>query len=180
MKAKQTLITNCQQGDKQSQYLLVKQYSPMLLTVCRRYARDEAMAKDALQETFIRIFKHIKTYRAEGNFEAWMRRIAINASLKPFEKKYYTHEMPTSTFVDDKWKEPEVFQHLRREEIIRQIQTLPEGYRAVFNLYVIEEFSHKEIAELMGISESTSRSQLLRARKMLREKLSDYPKKASA
>jgi len=180
LQTEKTLITNCRNGDKQSQYLLVKKYSRILLTVCRRYARDEAMAKDALQETFIRIFLNIKKYKAEGSFEGWMRRIAVHASLKPFERKYYSHELPTHEFVENKWEEPQAFQNLRKEEIIKQIQTLPNGYRSVLNLFVFEGFTHKEIGEALGISENTSRSQLTRARNLLRKKLNDFPKKASA
>jgi len=176
----QTLITNCQKGDVQSQYLLVKQYASMLLTVCRRYARDESMAKDALQETFILIFSKIDKYKANGSFEAWMRKIAINVSLKPYERKYYQNELPTHSFEERNWTEPKVFKHLEAEEGIKQIQTLPDGYRTVLNLYAFEGLSHKEIADFLQISEATSRSQLLRARKMLKEKLIDFPKKASA
>jgi len=180
MPTKQTLITSCQKGNIQSQYLLVKQYTPMLLTVCRRYARDESMAKDALQETFILIFKNIEKYEFNGSFEAWIRKIAINVSLKRYERKYYQNELSTYSFEDRNWKEPKVFKQLEAEEVIKQIQTLPDGYRTVLNLYVFEGLSHKEIAEILKISIGTSRSQLLRARKMLKEKLIDFPKIESA
>jgi len=180
LKSNQTLITSCQQGNIQSQYSLVKQYSPMLLTVCRRYARDESMAKDALQETFILVFKNIEKYEFKGSFEAWMRKIAINVSLKPYERKYYQNELPTYSFEERNWNEPKVFQQLEAEEVIKQIQTLPDGYRTVLNLYVFEGLSHKEIAEFLQISIGTSRSQLLRARKLLKEKLIDFPKIESA
>lgn len=180
MLSEQTLITNCQKGDKRSQYLLFKRYSKLLLTVCRRYVRDDAMAKDVLQDTFMRIFSSIKKYKATGSFEAWMKRIAIHASLRAIEKKYYAHEFPTNDFEEKQWQEPKIYQQLRKEEIVRQIQTLPEGYRTVLNLYIIEGFPHKEIAGILNISEGTSRSQLLRARKMLQKKLKDTPKKASA
>lgn len=180
LQSTKTLISNCQKGDKQSQYLLVKKYSRMLLTVCRRYARDESMAKDALQETFIRIFSNIKKYKAKGSFEGWMTSIAVHASLKPFERKYYSNELPTNDFIEKKWAEPDAYINLQKEEIIQQIQTLPDGYRAVLNLYVFEGFSHAEIAATLGISEHTSRSQLTRARKLLKKKLIDIPKKASA
>ncbi|MFK8009906.1 MAG: RNA polymerase sigma factor [Saprospiraceae bacterium] len=180
MQTTEHLISNCQKGDKKSQYLLVKKYSGLLLTVCRRYARDEGMAKDALQETFISIFSNIKKYKATGSFEGWMRRIAVNSSLKPMERKGYSHELATDEFGDTSSQEPEVFFQLREEEIIKHIQSLPEGYRTVLNLYAIEGYSHKEIGEMLNISVSTSRSQLLRARNILRQKVSDIPKKASA
>ena len=174
------LIKNCQKGDKKSQYILVKKYSGLLLTVCRRYARDEGMAKDALQETFISIFQNIKQYKPIGSFEGWMRRIAVNNSLKPMERKGYTFEKATDVFEESYSQEPVVFFQMRQEEILKHIQTLPDGYRTVLNLYAIEGYSHKEIAEMLNISVGTSRSQLLRARNILRKKISDIPKKASA
>ena len=180
MISEKTLITNCQQGDEQSQYLLVKRYSGMLLSVCRRYARDEAMAYDLLQETLILIFSNIKKYKDTGSFEAWMRRIAINCSLQWIGKSYFKNESATDEFEDTELQEPIIFSQLAEEEIIQHIQTLPDGYRTVLNLYIIEGLSHKEIAEILSISVNTSRSQLMRARKSLIEKLNDFPKKASA
>lgn len=180
MKPENTLITNCQKGDKRSQFLLVKKYSGMLLTVCRRYARDEAMAYDVLQETFILIFSNIKKYKSTGSFEGWIRQIAINCSLQWIGKSYFKNESPTIEFTESEWHNPIVFSNLGEEEIIKYIQALPDGYRTVLNLYIIEGFSHKEIAELLNISINTSRTQLMRARKRLIELLDDFPKKASA
>jgi len=176
----QKLITNCQNGDKRSQYLLVEKYSGMLLTICRRYARDEAMAYDLVQETLILIFKNIKSYQHTGSFEGWMRRIAINASLQWIGKSYFKNESSTIDFVETEFQDPAIFSQLGEEEIIKHIQTLPDGYRTVLNLYIIEGMSHKEIAEILNISINTSRSQLMRGRKSLIEKLTDFPKKASA
>ena len=180
MNSEQTLIANCQRGDKQSQYLLVERYSGMLMTVCRRYARDEAMARDVLQESLILIFLNIKKYKPTGSFEGWMRRITINCSLQWIGKSYFKNESPTVEFEEKRGQEPVVFGQLAEEEIIRNIQNLPDGYRAVLNLFIIEGMSHKEIAKILNISEGTSRSQLLRAKKRLIEKMNDYPKKASA
>lgn len=179
MISEQTLIKNCQAGDVQSQRLLVKRYSGMLLTVCRRYARDEAMAYDVLQEALILIFSNLKKYKPNGSFEAWMRRIAINCALQWISKSYFKKETSTAEFLHQEWEAPAVFGQLEQEEIIKHIQNLPDGYRTVLNLYIIEGMRHKEIAELLGISINTSRSQLLRARKKLIEKMNDFPKKAS-
>ena len=143
----------------------------MLLSVCRRYTRDEAMAKDILQETLIRIFGNIDKYQPTGSFEAWMRRIAVRRSLQWLKRSCFQQETQPDEMPDENTLEPEVFQHLGAEEIIQLMLELPPGYRAVFNLFVVEDYDHREIGELLGITESTSRSQLARARKMLQEKL---------
>lgn len=183
MTAEQTLITNCQNGDKRSQYLLVEKYSGMLMTVCRRYARDNAMAQDLLQETFILIFSNIKKYKAKGSFEGWMRRIAINSSLQWIGRSYFIKESFDTEFIGDEIEgtyDPRIFSQLAEEEIIQIIQTLPTGYRTILNLYIFDGFSHKEISESLKISINTSRSQLMRARNKLIAKMNDFPKKISA
>ena len=171
------LISNCQNGVKSSQYELVKRYSGMLLSVCRRYARDEAMAKDVLQETLIRVFKNIDQYEARGSFEGWMRTIAINRSLQWIEKSCFRHELSPLTMPDDKMIEPAVYQNMSADDILILIKELPEGYRAVFNLNVIEGYNHREIGEILDITEATSRSQLTRARKLLKNQLEQLKKK---
>lgn len=183
MLTEKDLITTCQKGDKRSQYLLVERYSGMLATVCRRYARDNAMAQDILQETLILIFTHIKKYKHTGSFEGWMRRIAINCSLQWIGRSYFMKETATTDFNEsdlEKIEHPIIFKQLAEEEIIRLMQTMPDGYRTILNLYCIEGFSHKEIAEMLKISVNTSRSQLLRARKKLINKMNDFPNKISA
>lgn len=173
MVSEKQLIHDCQKGLKQSQFLLVKRYSAMLMTVCRRYARDEAMAKDVLQEALIRIFKNIGRYQPTGSFEAWMRRIAVRCALQWLEKSHFRREQTTENFDDDRPIDPAVYQQLATENIIKLVQELPDGFRTVFNLNIIEGYSHKEIAELLNITESSSRSQLLRARRLLQKKLTD-------
>lgn len=165
------LIQDCQNGKKASQYLLVQRYAGMLLTVCRRYAKDEAMAKDILQETFLRIFSNIDKYEPTGSFEAWMRRIAVRRSLQWLEKSCFQHEMQPLEMPDYQQIEPEISQQFDSEAIMRLLVGLSPGYRAVFNMYVVEGYNHQEIAEILGISENTSRSQLARARYLLQQKL---------
>lgn len=179
MISKKQLITGCQKGDKKCQYHLVDKYSGMLLTCCRRYARDDAMAKDLLQETFIRIFTALPKYKPTGSFEGWMRKIAVNCSLQWINKSYFKKESHPVE-MQEETQQPEILDALATEEIIKQIQTLPDGYRTVLNLYIVEGFSHKEIAETLGISVVTSRSQLLRGRNSLIKKLNDLQKKLSA
>jgi RNA polymerase sigma factor (sigma-70 family) len=171
------LIKDCKKGKKASQYLLVKRYSGMLLSVCRRYTRDEAMAKDVLQEVLLRIFQHIGSFDPRGSFEAWMRRIAVRRSLQWVEKSCFKHELSAIISPSDRRVEvPAIYAELEAEAIMQLISTLPTGFKTVFNLYVVEGYSHKEIGELLDISENTSRSQLARARKILQRKLSE-PKK---
>lgn len=151
----------------------------MLLTICRRYARDEAMAKDLLQETLIKIFIAISNYKPIGSFEGWMKKIALNCSLQSINKASFKNESyPTE--LQEKGQEPSILDRLATDEIIMQIQTLPDGYRAVLNLYIVEGYSHKEIAELLDISVATSRSQLMRGRNSLINKLEDFRKKKTA
>lgn len=143
----------------------------MLMTVCRRYVVDEASAKDILQESFIKIFTNIDKYKPVGSFEAWMRTITIRSALywlkkhgkKETEKIETNHQLQTA--------KPEILDRFDAEEIIELIRELPVGFRTVFNLNIIEGYNHNEIAKMLNITESTSRSQLTRARKLLQEKL---------
>ena len=150
------------------------------MTVCRRYSHDQKEAEDILQESFIRVFSNIGQYRFEAPLEAWIRRIVVHTALKIIGKK--------SIHFADLDNRPEEAQsidsgaltNLGAEELLRQIASLPEGYRLVFNLYVIEGYDHGEIAAMLNIDVVTSRSQLLKARRRLQtqiEKLSKIPGK---
>lgn len=167
----QQLIQACQQGKKAAQYLLVQRYAGMLMGVCRRYARDEAMAKDLLQETLLRIFAHIGKYEPTGSFEAWMRRIAVRRSLQWLEKSAFRHELQPLEMPDSQSVVPAVWLEMDASGLMQLVLELPPGYRAVFNLAVVEGYSHQEIAEILGIAENTSRSQLTRARQLLQQKI---------
>ena len=143
----------------------------MLMTVCRRYARDEASSKDILQEAFIRIFSNIQKYKPSGSFEGWMRKITVNCALQWIDKKHFRNEV-FHIDVPEMNMDPEVYSQLGMEEIILMIQELTPSLRAVFNLNIVEGYSHKEISELLGISESSSRSNLVRARQVLQTRIS--------
>ena len=171
MISEQQLIKDCQEGKKPSQYELVKRYSKMLMVVCKRYVRDESTAKDVLQETLIRIFRNIEKYKATGSFEGWMRKIAVRCSLQWLEKNKSRKEVEVIDMNIEEPSNPEEFDSLSVEQIKKVIEELPEGYRMVFNLNIIEGYDHKEIAELLNITESSSRSQLVRARRLLQKKL---------
>ncbi len=167
------IIQGCLNEDPKYQRLLVVNYSSMLMTVSRRYTPAGIGSDDVLQDAFINIFKHLQQYNPErGSLEGWMRRIVINMALKKLNKRSFTHEKPTDQF-EDIQLHPNVYNHLEAEDILQLIASLPDGYRQVFNLYAIEGYSHKEIAEMLGIQEGTSRSNLFKAKKILRTKLSN-------
>ncbi|MFT4665561.1 MAG: RNA polymerase sigma factor (sigma-70 family) [Polaribacter sp.] len=182
MLTEKQIIQDCQKGVKSSQYELVRRYSPMLMAACRRYVKNEASAKDVLQESLIRIFTNIKKYQPTGPFENWMRRITVRCAFTALDKTKIKKEIELTDHHLDSSVAAEVFNYLGLEEITRIIETLPIGYRTVFNLNVIEGYSHKEIGELLEIKESASRSQLTRAKRILQEKLNaiNYQKKTSA
>jgi len=165
------LIAGCIRGDRQCHLALFQQYSGKLLGVCIRYTRHRMEAEDILQDAFIKIFNNLQKYEGKGSFEGWMRRIAVNTALKNYHKSSYQKEKIGLEDYQEGALDPEVLSTLHEEEIMGVIAKLPDGYRMVFNLYVIEGFSHKEIATQLKIQESTSRSQLVKARKMLQSKI---------
>ena len=143
----------------------------MLMTICRRYAADSPTAEDILQESLIQIFRNLAKYQPIGSFPAWMRKITVRTAIRWVSRTQKLQESLLMEEGGDVAQVPEVEQHLAMEEIIGYLQNLPTGYRTVFNLYVIEGYKHDEIAEMLGISTGTSRSQLARARKLLQEKI---------
>jgi len=166
------LIQGCKVQDRRSQAALYHMYAPKLYTVCLRYMGTEADAQDVLQEAFIKIFRALPAFRGDGSFEGWMRRIVVNTAIEQIRKKHLlttliaeqqeeTLESETASAIDQ----------LSEQELLRMIQSLPPGYRSVFNLYVVEGYAHKEIASMLEITEGTSKSQLARARAMLQEKI---------
>ena len=165
------LVALCLQGDRMSCKELYELYSGRMMALCYRFARDANEAQDMLQEGFIRIFNKLDLYSGEGSLEAWMRRVMINTALKYRQKHIYKHKYSEIDNVPLSATTPTIIDELSKEEILKLIQELPDGYRMVFNLYVIEGYSHKEIADQLGIGESTSRSQLVKARSLLKDKL---------
>ena len=165
------IIEGCKKQQAEFQKELVLRYSGLLMTVSRRYSRDAESAKDILQEALIRIIKSIPNYTEQGSFEAWMKRITINTALKYFDKSSFKNEVFILEDINDRNVLPEVYAQFEAEELMALIDKLPNGFREVFNLHAIEGFSHKEIGGIMGITESTSRSQLTRARSLLKKQL---------
>lgn len=161
------LIQGCIREDRHAQRELFNRYAGKMMTVCLRYARHRMEAEDLLQDAFIKIFDHIKNFEGKGSFEGWIRRIVVNTALKNVSKHSFQKEGIGLEGVLESSEDPSVYSHLSELELLDLISSLPNGYRICFNLYVIEGFSHKEIGEMLKIEESTSRSQLVKARNML-------------
>ncbi len=170
------IIRGCRKQDPRFQKALVVQYSGRLMAVSRRYSRDQESAKDILQEALIKIIKAVPNYKEQGSFEAWAKRIVINTALKFFDKSSFRNELYTIDDQPEKSVSPDAYSNMAADELMAVINKLPENYRTIFNLHAIEGFSHREISEAMGIEESTSRSQLTRARGMLKKYLSKNEK----
>ncbi len=168
------IIKGCLRGDQRSQQLLFNRFAGKMLTVCRRYARNEEEAEDMLQDTFIKVFTHLLQYQYKGSFEGWIRKIAVNTALKYLEKNKMQWLENYLEKIPDHEIEPSALEKLQEEDLMKLIASLPDGYRAVFNLYIIDGFNHQEIAEALGIQESTSRSQLVKARLYLQHKIAEY------
>ncbi len=161
------IVEGSKANNKLLQKLLYQQFASKMFAICMRYAKDRMEAEDVLQIGFIKIFKEINSYRAEGNFEGWMRKIMVNTAIESYRKNLrFLNVVP----IEYAFEEPENsinFCNLEMQDLIKIIQKLAEGYRIVFNMYIIEGYSHKEIGATLGISESTSKSQLSRARAIL-------------
>jgi RNA polymerase sigma-70 factor (ECF subfamily) len=152
---------------------LYDRYARLLLAVCSRYTKDLNEAEDILQEGFVKIFLHIKKFKGDGPLMAWMRRIMVNTAITHYHKmakhRYQDDitEVSESKFEEKGWGESE----FTKEELFKVIQMMPDGYRQVFNLYAVEGYKHREIAEILKIDENTSKSQYSRARRWLQERL---------
>ena len=165
------LIKGCVQNDVACQRLLFERYAGKLMTICLRYSCDKSEAEDMLQDAFIKIFSHIRQYKFEGSLEGWMKRIVVNCALKTIQKKKTRFIEISNHDAAAPQSDSFVLSSLTEDELIKMISSLPDGYRIVFNLYVMEGYSHDEIAEMLGIQAATSRSQLVKARKLLQKQI---------
>ena len=165
------LIQGCINGNRQMQEILYKRFSPKMYGVCLRYSGNVEDANDLLQEGFIKTFKNLVKFRSDGSFEGWMRRIFVNTSIEHFRKKaklYNINEVQENTI---EAVELNALDSMAEKDIIFLVNELAPGYKVVFNLHVIEGYSHKEIAGILGITEGTSKSQLARAKGVLKKSL---------
>ena len=129
-----------------------------------------------LQDAFIKVYDHLGEFEFKGSLEGWIRRIVVHTALRNYQRTLRSQEQSGLDGVEDYPLEPSIYAHLHEKELLELIRQLPDGYRVVFNLYAIEGYSHKEISEMLDIEESTSRSQLVKARRMLQEKILDMQK----
>lgn len=171
----------CQQGDMQARRTLYERYGGVLMAICLRYLGDRETAEDILHDGFLRIFQSIKqfTYQGEGSLKAWLSRVMVNEALGYLRKKsVQTQQEVLMTEVPDMPDTDEdELSDIPHSVLMKFISELPDGYRTVFNLYVFEEKSHKEIAALLGITEHTSSSQFYRAKSLLIKKINEYRKR---
>ena len=168
------LVKSLRKQDPKAQRQLFEKYSPRMLGLCFRYAGDEMIAEDIMVEGFMRVFSKIDQFSGDGSFEGWMRRIMVNEALGFLRKQKRILEDTLSDEAENIADYGYADQNLNAEELLALISELPAGYRTVFNLYAIEGYAHMEIAEMLGISESTSKSQLHRARAMLQKMVLDW------
>jgi RNA polymerase sigma factor (sigma-70 family) len=175
-KSDQELLEGCRKQKGDAQQALFNKYAAKMKGICYRYVKDDMEAEDILVTAFMRVFNKIEQFKGEGSFEGWIRRIMVNESLTYLRKK---RSMFVETELEEADREPDfnnLANELETEELLTMISTLPPGYRIVFNMYAIDGYSHKEIAEHLGISEGTSKSQLSRARNLLQSMLVNQEK----
>jgi RNA polymerase sigma factor (sigma-70 family) len=166
----QELINGCKKGERSFQKALYEFYCRKMLVVCLRYSKTTAEAEDILQEAFVKVFQGISTFRQESKLETWITRIMVNTALNFQRRKLYLFPMVDVEEVD--LPEDEIsISGVHFTQLLEMVQALPQGCQIVFNLFAIEGYNHKEIAEMLGISEGTSKSQYSRARSLLQEKL---------
>ncbi len=168
-----SLIDDCLKKDSKAQQKLYEQYASALLGICMRYAKDRQQAEDFLQEAFIRIFMNLKNFERKSSLRTWMERIVINTAITHYKKemKHSKHDN-ISQMDETKSLQEDTFEpSFSQEELLQVIRELPKGFQLVFNLYAIEGYKHREIADLLDIDVNTSKSQYSRAKKLIREKL---------
>jgi len=148
---------------------LYRRFSPRMYAVCLRYAGTAEEAQDILQEGFIKVFKKLATFRGDGSFEGWVRRIFVNTAIEHFRRKKYLQPVTEKEENTMEGNYLSVLDDLAERDIMGLVQQLSPGYRTVFNMHVVEGYSHKEIGEILGINEGTSKSQLARAKVVLQK-----------
>lgn len=172
MRSTENLIAQCLKCDATAQYELYQKYSPKMFGVCLRFAKCREEAEDILQEGFIKVFRNLKTFRNEGKLEAWIRRIMVNTAINFYKRKYPAFpDIDFDRLHPKHHSDEDITTIMSHKEILETVQKLPKGYRMVFNLYVIEGYTHKEIGNMLNISINTSKSQLSRAKDLLKLKI---------
>lgn len=163
------LIRQAAENNRHAQHQIYSKFSPKMLSVCRQYVKDVHQAEDIMITAFMKVFTNLKNFENKGSFEGWIRRIMVNESIS------FIRAQKRVSFLEDEYYREESFNNIESnlsvDDIQSLIDSLPDGYKMIFNLYAIEGYKHKEIAEMLGINEGTSKSQLSHARKMLQEQI---------
>jgi RNA polymerase sigma-70 factor (ECF subfamily) len=165
------LVKACLEGNSAAQRQFYEQYSRKMMGLCLRYTINIAEAEDFLQDGFIKVFESLHSFKFMGSLEGWVRRIILNTVLDKLRRNIH---FKNNESLDDHYElasDENPYQHLGAKELIQLIQSLPTGYRTVFNLYAVEGYTHKEIATLLNINESTSKSQYGRAKEQIQKRL---------
>jgi len=167
------LIKKVLEGDKRSQKAFYQKFAPKMYGVALRFARDKDEANDMLQEGFVKVFSKLEFYRGDGSLEGWIRRTIVNTAINIYKRdlKHQPSRDLDTVMIFEKNKEASPIEQMSVKELLGQIKKLPDGYRTVFNLYVVDGYSHKEIANMLDITENTSKSQLSRARAYLQKRI---------
>ncbi len=165
------IINDCASGDVRAQEKLYRTLAPKMYGVCLRFAKDRTEAEDNLQEGFVKVFTNIHKFRHEGSLEGWVRRIMVNVSLSKYRKQHLMHPVEDVSIYETPEMSEDALDKISADELLALVQELPPRYRMVFNLYVMEGMSHQEVGEAMNISEGTSKSNLARARDILKRKV---------
>jgi RNA polymerase sigma-70 factor (ECF subfamily) len=163
------LINNCKKGDRKAQELLYRKYAAVLFGICLKYSRNRVEAEDNLHDSFMTVYNKIGQFKSKGSFEGWMKRITVNTVLQKYRKQ--EHLSMFSENIKEEKIGDSLYQDVSLATLLKYIQELPNKYRLTFNLYVLDGYSHKEISEELGTSLGTSKSNLARARMILREKI---------
>ena len=163
------LLVQCIENQPKAQKQLFDILAPKMFSVCLRYAKDEDEAKDILQESFIKIFNNLTKFEHKGSFEGWVKRIFINTSIEFYRKNKRQNFIDNIDSIAEQSIDSQTLSMLKAADLMKLVNCLPTGYRTVFNLYVVEGYTHQEISKMLNISDNTSKSQLYKARLHLQE-----------
>lgn len=172
------IIQLCIEGDRKAQEAMYNHYASRMKGVCMRYAKSKQTAEDIFQDGFVKVFMNLHKYNGQGSFDGWVRRIIVNTAIDSYKKNIRLND--TSSY-DDLGDQEQIsidsFEYLKEADLLNILKTLPDILRLIFNLYAIEGYSHKEIADMLHITESASKSQLYRSRKLIQQTLFNYNSK---
>lgn len=173
------LIIQCKKQDAKAQGELYQRYNQILFAICLRYSPNYAEAEDNLQDAFLTIFKKVSQYKGKGSFEGWIKRVTVNTVLQKYRKQRTFNIVDEAQIVDEEQYEVES-DDIPLDFLLKIVQELPDRYRLVFSMYVLDGYQHKEIAEILNISDGTSKSNLARARIILKNKIEAYNDKQNS